>query len=131
MNKILIIIFSSTLLFGGVHSISLDSLSSSTTVSDSDKAGLSDRLVMLRIERDELESQILTTESFIDSYKKNQVDKWGNEIEKNPDSPMIPKWEEAFNDTSEYLEQLKADLVTLQRQLTNVDAQITALSNKP
>lgn len=129
MNKILIIIFSNALLFGGVHGISLDSLSSSTSVSD--KAGLSDRLEMLHIERDEMESQILTTESFIDSYKKNQVDKWKKEIEKNPNSPLVPKWEEAFNDTSEYLEELKADLVTLQQQLSKIDAQITALTNNP
>jgi predicted nucleic acid-binding Zn-ribbon protein len=128
MNKILIIIFSSTLLFGGVHGISLDSRSSTTSVSD--KAGSSDRLEMLKIERDEMESQILTTESFIDIYKENQVDKWKNLIEKNPNSPMVPKWQEAFNDTSGYLEELKADLVTLQQQLTKIDAQITALTNK-
>ncbi|OMF89485.1 hypothetical protein [Paenibacillus sp. FSL R7-0337] len=126
MNKILIIIFSSALLFGGVHGISLDSLSSSTSVSD--KAGLSDRLEMLQIERDEMESQILTTESFIDSYKKNQVDKWKIQIEKNPNSPMVPQWQEAFTDTSEYLEELKADLAALRQQLIKLDSQIEALS---
>lgn len=126
MNKILIIIFSSALLFGGVHGISLDNLSSTTSVSD--KAVSSDHLEMLKIERDELESQILTTEVFIDSYKKNQVDKWKKEIEKNPDSPLVPKWEEAYNDTNEYLEELKADLAALQQQLIKMDAQIEALS---
>lgn len=89
---------------------------------------MSDRLEMLQIERDEMESQILTTESFIDSYKKNQVDKWKIQIEKNPNSPMVPQWQEAFTDTSEYLEELKADLAALRQQLIKLDSQIEALS---
>lgn len=128
MNKILIIIFSSALLFGGVHGISFDNFSSTTSVSD--KAVSNDHLEMLKIERDQLESQILTTEVFIDSYKKNQVDKWKREIEKNPDSPLVPQWEEAYNDTNEYLEELKADLAALQQQLIKLDKQIKA-ANKP
>ncbi|WP_342422875.1 hypothetical protein [Paenibacillus sp. FSL E2-0178] len=125
MNKILIIIFSSALLFGNVRSIPFNSFYSTTSVSEEN--GLGSDLEVLLIERDEVESQILTLESFIDSYKKNQVDKWVNQISNNPNSFLVPEWKEALNDTGEYLKQLKAELATRQQQLADLDAQITAL----
>ncbi|MEC0168865.1 hypothetical protein [Paenibacillus graminis] len=125
MNNILIIIFSCALLFGGDLGSSIDIFSSTTSVLEKD--GSKNDLEILTIERDEMESQILTRESFIVSYKKNQVDKWEKQIANNLDSPMVPKWKEALKDTTEYLEQQKLELTTLRQQLADLDAQIADL----
>lgn len=86
-----------------------------------------DNISDLQTERKKVGEQVEKKIAIISDFKKTQVDIWDVLISENPNSTTIPQWENTKKEREAMLDQLKAELETLQQLLTDIDARIAAL----
>jgi hypothetical protein len=84
-------------------------------------------IVNLQSERTKVAEQVEKKTLIISEFKKTQIDKWDILISENPNSTTISQWESTKKESEKMLDQLKAELASLQQQLSDLDAQIKAL----
>ncbi|MFF2016210.1 hypothetical protein [Paenibacillus sp. NPDC058177] len=101
-----------------------DTTTASVSASSSVVSGSIDEL---KTSRQNIVEAISKKESHIAEFKKSQVDMWDVLISENPNSTTIPQWEGAKKESEKILNQLRAELATLQQQLADVDAKIAGL----
>lgn len=88
-----------------------------------------DTIADLQTKRINLTEQVNKKTAIISDFKKTQVDVWDVLISENPNSTTISQWENTKKERMAMLEQLKAELDSLQKQLTELDAQIAAFNS--
>lgn len=82
--------------------------------------------VNLQAERERLEALIEKKTAAAAELKRSSIDFYDALIAESPNSTTIPQWEAAKKKYNAILDQLNADIATLNQQLTDLDAQIAA-----
>ncbi|ASA25428.1 hypothetical protein [Paenibacillus donghaensis] len=78
----------------------------------------------LSAERELLVTAIDKKQAHVEEYRNHQVDFYTTLIKENPNSKSIPDWQAAEKKGNTRLEEIKAELTSLQQQLSDLDAQI-------